>query len=78
MPNFDRIKKYEQDFNEGKAIAIIWCTDDVKHRALESKIKLTEQECIDVLSVIKNNHDCNYGLTWETIDTVVDDIVKER
>ena len=49
-------------------IAIVWSTEDVIERAKEQKIKVTKSKAREVLQSMLRGHDCNYGITWDTID----------
>ena len=43
------IKEYKNDIQQGKAIVLIWTTDDVQGIAKEKNIKLSEEQAIKVL-----------------------------
>jgi hypothetical protein len=45
-------------------IAIIWSIQDVQ----ENHPLLTDQQALEVLKTMKNHHDANVGINWETID----------
>lgn len=54
---------------EGKAIALIWDIEDVIQQAKDNDFKVpTEAEAIDILASMYRQHDCNHGITWETIN----------
>lgn len=54
---------------EGKAIALIWDIEDVIQQAKDNDFKVpTEAEAIDILAAMQHGHDCNHGITWETIN----------
>lgn len=59
-------------------IAIVWGTEDILTKAKEKEIKLTEKEARLILKNLQRNHDCEYGITWETIDTAIEFFVSER
>lgn len=52
-------------------IAIIWSIEDVK----EQRPDLTDAQAWEVLQSCRQNHDCNYGLTWEHIDSTAEQLV---
>ena len=80
------VNDIQRSYNpESKAIAIIWCEEDVRGMNKDKNslselddgftgTPLTDEEVDDVLSRLERNHDCNNGITWDTIDAYVDDI----
>lgn len=59
-----------------KWAVIKWHADDIKNTGLG--YKLTNKEISDVLCLIEKKHDCNNGVTWETIEYYIDQILDER
>lgn len=63
-------------------INISWHIDDVKSREGELQDDLveplTDNECRQVLANVKKHHDCNIGVTWETIDNEIINIKASR
>lgn len=47
---------------------IIWGVEDVLSRASDSGITITEEQALAILTAIGDSHDCNLGITWDTID----------
>lgn len=48
--------------------AIWWHPDDVKERAKRLDIKLSDEQADDILTVVIDNHDPVYGITWDSFD----------
>ena len=46
------------------SIEIIWSIDDIRSLGYEC----TDEQGMDVLNHVKQYHDANYGITWDTID----------
>lgn len=46
----------------------IWCVGDVMGRAKEKHMKISKQQAIGVLNNIDDRQDCEYGISWTTID----------
>lgn len=44
-------------------IAIVWSTQDVR----EIRPDLTDDQCWEVIEFCEKSHDCNYGITWDTL-----------
>lgn len=51
--------------NPNQEIAVVWNVVDVK--GLPGCSKLSNRKCLKILKDIKRNHDCNYGITWDTL-----------
>ena len=64
---------YGYGFNESNAIAVIWSIEDVKCVAGERQ--LTDEECMDILEELQDNHDAEYGINWVAIDAEIDSMV---
>lgn len=52
----------------------LWHTDDIKGRAIELDIELSEDQICNVVDYIVRHIDCNYGITWDTIDNAITSI----
>lgn len=52
-----------------KQIALIWSVEDV----LDLRSDLTTDQAWQVLQVCKRSHDCNHGITWETLQFTADE-----
>ena len=52
------------------SIALIWSYEDVIERAIqtESEDIPTPHQAREILQLVESNHDCNYGVTGDTID----------
>lgn len=62
------------DFDPNSQIAIIWSIEDVQH----VRPQLNDEQAMEVLDRIKRHHDCNLGVTWETLRIVAADIDLEN
>ena len=60
----------DPDFHEllskRRQIAIIWSTEDVH----QERPDLTDDQAWEVLQQVESCHDCNYGITWDTLTCV--------
>jgi len=52
-------------------ISIIWSADDVLSVADELGLKLSKEQCLEVLELLEDNHDANYGICWESIHCAI-------
>ena len=71
---FITIEDHPNDDAEGNTISIVWSIDDVMEQAKQDEKEITEDQARKVLKMMKDNHDCNYGITWETISAYIDQI----
>ena len=61
-----------------KEISIVWQAFDIKLQAEEMGIKITDQQCSDVLDLIESQHDGNLGVTWTTIQCAIEETALPR
>jgi hypothetical protein len=54
-----------------KRIGIVWEIDDIFHQAKVHGRLLTEEDAIEVLYKIQDDHDATIGVNWDTIDYYV-------
>jgi len=70
-----KLKEYGNGYNSNNSIAIIWSIEDVKDQLeilnedMPEKVdlELTDDDCMDVLQRVVDNHDANYGVSWENL-----------
>lgn len=73
-PEYKMIIKILERQDKAAKGAILWCADDVIERARQCKkwCKIpSKKEAQEILEELIDNHDCNYGITWEHIDTLL-------
>ena len=63
---------------EGDSISIKWSTDDVGMRAEQNGHTLTHDEQLQALQALERHHDCNYGITWNHLDSEIDAVLADR
>ena len=57
----------------------IWSIDDFRNVADGSDTEeFTDEELLEAMELVVDNFDANYGITWETIEAALDQIVWER
>ena len=57
----------------GHTINSSWHVDDVK----SVRPKLSKPKCRAVLENVEDNHDANYGINWDTLRIVADELYPE-
>jgi len=55
---------------EQKKIAIIWCIEDVQ----SFRPDLSDEQAWEVLQQVEDIHDAEWGISWQTLETVADDL----
>jgi hypothetical protein len=58
---------------ENYKITISWNVEDV----LSLDDTLTTDQCIEVLDMAEKNHDANYGISWDTLSSYIEDVKEE-
>ena len=76
----NEIKDYGNGYTSENSIRIIWAIEDVRNTIdmYDMPIELTDDECLDVLYILHDNHDANYGICWDTIYYVIHDQFKDK
>lgn len=49
-------------------INIIWCVEDIKN----IDDTLTQNQCREILDMLKRTHDASIGINWEVIESAID------
>lgn len=65
----------DENIDQYKQLHVIWGIADVIDRAKERKIKIGKRKAELVLRELNHRHDCNLGITWDTLDFITDDVV---
>lgn len=74
------VKNFLKEFqvqhpNESEEIAVaVWTVKDVKSRAEERQIDITEKRAQEIVSAMHRHQDPDIGITWETIDEYLHDL----
>ena len=68
------VKEYGNGYNSNNSVAIVWAIEDVKYRLDEfyPKLKYTNENCMDILHNIADDHDAEFGVNWESIDYAIE------
>jgi hypothetical protein len=59
-------------------IRVLWHRDDVLHKAEEMNVILHDDEIDSIMYYIENKHDANYGVNWDFIQIIIDDVIDSR
>lgn len=68
----------DTEWDEKDYISIFWHVEDVFEACEDEGIELTNQQAREVLRLLKENHDCNYGFNWETIIYFAQDVTSKK
>ena len=73
--HIEQLKKWYKD-DDILAVAI-WAAEDVRSRAEDLEIKLTDEQVDDVLSYVHYKQDATLGITWDTLDWWIEVVSQE-
>lgn len=71
-------------YNEKNSIALIWSIDDVRHVLQDLKtrgwfikkyghaVKLSDEDCMEILEDVERYHDASMGVSWDTIEIYIE------
>ncbi len=69
---------YGNGYTSTNSIAIIWDIQDVRGQ-LESlnenyqiELELSDDDCMEVLQRVVDNHDANYGVNWDSLYNAIE------
>lgn len=65
----ERLSRYPLD---APVCMVLWLADDVIKQAKEQGVDISPELAAEILESLDDNHDANYGITWETIDAALD------
>jgi len=58
-----------------------WSIEDVRNiiefNNIEEAESFTDEDCVRVLEIVAENFDANYGITWDSIDFVINQFIEE-
>jgi hypothetical protein len=58
-----------------------WSIEDVRNviecNNIEEAESFTDEDCVSVLQRVADNFDANYGITWDSIDFVINQFIEE-
>ena len=81
------VTTYQDGFTSENSIALIWHIDDIKDtlenmqerdwfkKKYGDSVKLTDEECMDILGDVKSNHDASLGVSWDTLEIYIDEFL---
>jgi hypothetical protein len=82
LRNHDYIPEHSVNLDPENQIAVVWDAEDVIGQAEmlfdEGDSVPTMKEARDIIERIKRNHDCNYGISWETINYYLHEWKEEK
>ncbi len=76
MPTVAEAKHRLDGLGDKHVAVAIWQEADVFERAKERHISVTRQQVQDILARMDSHQDNDIGITWTTIDCLLDEVVK--
>lgn len=55
-----------------------WHVEDVESVCEQMEVTLTEDEMEDVLHIVANSFDANYGIAWDNFEFAIQDVINSR
>lgn len=55
-------------------ISIDWHIDDIREQANIRNLQLSDEQCLEILSILEDTHDATIGISWDTIDCALDSL----
>ena len=72
----DLIKDLEKYPPSEEVCQVLWVGEDVACRAGERNKTVTKEQIDRILQKMQHNHDAEYGISWDTIDQITDDVLE--
>jgi len=75
LKEYSRVRK---ELDEWEAGGILWTWTDVECYASDEMygLRLTEEQCKDILNQVVGNHDACHGITWSDFHSAIEDYLK--
>jgi len=75
----DAIKHLKQYKLTDHVAVAIWQAEDVMEHAKNGRdMDVTKEEAEEIIDQMDRNQDCEYGITWQTIDNYLDELEEKR
>ena len=71
-PTYEEIEAARAVLVASGVIDTFWHKDDIKFRALDRGILLSDEKVDGIADLIVRRHDANEGINWTTIDIITD------
>ena len=67
-PAVDKLREAEKLLRSVGFVPILWHIDDVRKVATENDLgELTDEECLEILDGVIDNHDADTGIDWSAL-----------
>lgn len=67
-----KFEKLKAEFEQYKKESIKWGAEDFIDRAKDIGYEISEDKAQECLEEMIDNHDCNNGITWDTLDYYIE------
>jgi len=69
----DLVKRLNETYQPDDYVAVaIWCREDIIGRGKERGRVITMEQADGILDLVERKQDCEYGISWDTIDCFTD------
>ena len=65
-------------YNSENSVAIVWAIEDVRYQLeilnenYDIELVLCDDDCMQVLETVVDNHDAEYGVNWDSIYNAIE------
>lgn len=75
----DYIEQLQRLYKPDDVIAChLWATDDVLEQAKMLGIEISQQEAEEIIESVHKHADCEYGITWLTLEIAIEEKERQR
>lgn len=67
-----KIKPHIEKPEDINTITITWSVADVLSRAKDTGVRCSRKRALEILHLVKEHHDANFGISWETFDSYLE------
>ena len=64
--------------NKKGDLVITWSVQDILDCAKDNNIKISVNDAKNILCDVNDNHDCEYGINWQTIRCTINDYIEKN
>ncbi len=73
-PTSEQIQAAKEILKNAGFVDVFWTIEDVIYRAKDLKKRINKKQAQQIVDALGRTHDCNYGITWETLDYHINEL----
>lgn len=71
----NHLKQYDPELDCAYSL---WIPDDVIETAQNLGVNISNEQIEEVLYIVNESHDANYGISWQTLEYAIDNVVNQK